>query len=777
MPLSPPTTPEYAVGNDAAILVGPRDETRLNNKVELHDGRDLIKRTTFQAPGYAEELSYGLLSGTAKFSGYLPLNRDIVSAQMATFLGKNRKSKHLMIGPSGLKTGYEAIFCDTKADAYDVDTTYGGITTAATGFATTESGLVDGFCLHSPHAGSSGGNEVVNLVFTSVDPNQYLGLRGFGVTGLTADKLFSFRLADYATDALLCAAIKVGLEALTVYAGRTVTVTVTTPRGGTTTLSLLLRLEWSGGVNVVNPEAIQGGVTGLGVVNGDTGNYTFNGGATFQLGLTAATLQANQRTLGGAHAGVVVTGQSTAATAAAITTKLATPFPAPAQGSLARAAGALGDNGRLYLLAGYSNTADILEYDPVANTTVCKAAKGPDGTRQLAAGVALNGKIYVFGGEWYGVSKTSIWEYNYTSDTIATKAAVLPINQSTTSIHKSCVAVGTKIYILAATLTAGGTSTGILAYDPATDTMTVKSAVLPQPCPGATAATIGGIVYLFGGVVGATGVTAIYAYNPVADTIAIKTAVLPSGAQGMSACVIGTKIYLFGGLDATNAYLSRVLCYDTATDTITTLPTVLPNPLAYAVSASSGGGALLMGGEAAPGGGKSAILRFDLPLAGSAAFTSYYPLSAVPTAPSATGTGATTAFPSIPGTATNSLVPVVIQEGGALGLSYNLITASGQDAWVNFGSGTTRVEALLSILSLTGTGATLSVRVDHADDAGGVPGAATEAFSFDLQNNTALTYAVQLLRAQATTLKAWRRCRYILSGTNAQAVFAVAVAA
>lgn len=46
------------------------------------------------------------------------------------------------------------------------------------------------------------------------------------------------------------------------------------------------------------------------VTAGDGGNYTLNGGANFTLGVSAATLQANQRALGGSCANVVVKGLS-----------------------------------------------------------------------------------------------------------------------------------------------------------------------------------------------------------------------------------------------------------------------------------------------------------------------------------------------------------------------------------------------------------------------------------------------------------------------------------
>lgn len=68
----------------------------------------------------------------------------------------------------------------------------------------------------------------------------------------------------------------------------------------------------SGGVNVPDLELWAGSVGSFLVSTGDSDGYTWNGGDEFELGITEANLQVNQREIGGEYEDVIVKGESVA---------------------------------------------------------------------------------------------------------------------------------------------------------------------------------------------------------------------------------------------------------------------------------------------------------------------------------------------------------------------------------------------------------------------------------------------------------------------------------
>jgi hypothetical protein len=619
MPQTQPAFPVFDAGFGAAILVDHRDETRLNHKITLNDMREILKRTTFQSPDASEELSYGLLSGLVKPEGYLSQDHTTVAAQMATFIGKNRNKHFLLIAPSGFKLGYEAVFCETKASDFDVDVTASGVTTAAAGFATTESGILDGQVLHSPHGDSSGGPAVINLIFDGTNALQFLALRCEGTA-----PIFEFRLTDYANSTALRAAIKAGIEALPAYAGRTVVVTGSLT--GTDNRSGILTVTFDAKGSVSTLETISGAVRGFNVLAGDNGNYRWNGGANFALGITEGNLQTNQRALGGQHSAVVVKGSSS--------------FPT----------GTINNDGA-----------------PFASSD---GNGGPPEARGVGA----------FGDN----------QWNYT--------AWAPTSETSNS-GNAFVGWGR---------TAG--------REIAVDHYTVKFREAIYNSPG---------LGLFQSWV-------IEASNDFNSWVLLDTRTNIVTADN------GSYDFAFANTTAYRYYRLRVLG---GTANLPSLDELMLYP-----SATSGLGS----------------------------YVSYYPVTSTPPAPTATGTGATTTVINAAGAAANTVSPLTLSTGGSSGLSYNFITASGNGSWVDGEITTAKFNAILSVLKIVGTGASITIRIEHADDQAGAPNAATIADA--LVFNAATASGVQMRRAVASQLKRWRRVRWTIAGTTPIAVFAVAAA-
>ena len=120
-------------------------------------------------------------------------------------------------------------------------------------------------------------------------------------------------------------------------------------------------------------------------------------------------------------------------------------------------------------------------------------------SRSYAGIVALNGKIYVFGGNDpcspYG-EKPNLYEYDIASDTWTAKADML--NSSTTGM--GAVAFGGKVYSIGGAYGLGGALSAVEVYDPGSNNWTYKGN-LPAARGYTAAAVANGKIYLMGGTV------------------------------------------------------------------------------------------------------------------------------------------------------------------------------------------------------------------------------------------------------------------------------------
>jgi N-acetylneuraminic acid mutarotase len=196
--------------------------------------------------------------------------------------------------------------------------------------------------------------------------------------------------------------------------------------------------------------------------------------------------------------------------------------------------------------------------------------------RNEVAAVALNDRIYVFGGSYpgqkYDVEDNG--EYDPATDRWRARAA-MPHGLN----HVGAAALGGMIFVLGGFTGSNhkGVNDGAFAYDPAADTWRTLPP-LASPRGSVAVAAVGGKLHALGGRRNETDVVTTHAvFDPAAGKWS-EAAPLPLGRDHMAAVTVDGKIHLVGGRFGGNDDMTGLHdIYDPATDSWTAAPPV-PTP-------------------------------------------------------------------------------------------------------------------------------------------------------------------------------------------------------
>jgi len=207
-------------------------------------------------------------------------------------------------------------------------------------------------------------------------------------------------------------------------------------------------------------------------------------------------------------------------------------------------------DGKIYISGGdyspnpssYSN--ELIVFDPVSKTWTRKA-NIPEGLTNHKA-VYLNGYMYLVGGfrkinngKNYQYSKT-VYRYDPVNDTWST-VAPLPVPR----FNHGAVAVNGRIYVIGGNNDSGALNS-IYEYDPSTNTWTAK-APMPQAKLQFSTAVVNDKIYIIGGADLSRDSATVYEYDPANETWTEKKP-LPSVMARNCSVFDGSKIYTMGGL-------------------------------------------------------------------------------------------------------------------------------------------------------------------------------------------------------------------------------------
>ena len=206
--------------------------------------------------------------------------------------------------------------------------------------------------------------------------------------------------------------------------------------------------------------------------------------------------------------------------------------------------------GRVYVMGGYASLATpwapvrtVWELDPAGGTWRARAPL--PSARGAAAAVALDGKVYLFGGA-AGAALSQALVYDPAEDEW-TQLAPMP----TAREHLAAVVVGSEIYVIGgrAPNGAGINNLNVVeVYTPASNSWRTRASV-PAPVSGHAAAAMGGRIYLFGGEHASGVFRDTREYDPV-DNEWRSVASLPTGRTGLGAAAVGGAVHVLGGAGA-----------------------------------------------------------------------------------------------------------------------------------------------------------------------------------------------------------------------------------
>ena len=227
-----------------------------------------------------------------------------------------------------------------------------------------------------------------------------------------------------------------------------------------------------------------------------------------------------------------------------------------------------------------------LTQDTAVEEDVAKGKTFHKADGSVGVGAAKPGAKYNFHfGEEPPEDTTKLWCKTTEPDNIIiadkNRPTLMPYKLPVPLASMACAAVGTKIYTFGGWTNSQIHETAIYCIDTETGVATTCSVKLSRGLRKASAIPIGSKIYVIGGVRGNDGVSNMYGSNSHycydTETDTITTLTVGIGYKFGSSCVaVGKYIYIFGGDQSTgstygSSYSSTVNRYDTEEGTITSV--------------------------------------------------------------------------------------------------------------------------------------------------------------------------------------------------------------
>lgn len=261
-------------------------------------------------------------------------------------------------------------------------------------------------------------------------------------------------------------------------------------------------------------------------------------------------------------------------------------------------------NGRIVTAGGNTNDAsfpktvgNVFSYDPPTNKWVSLPPL-PD-IRQAAVAELIGERLYVSTGTPRGINpQPTTWSRQVVNAWDAAAAMPVALGETAGGV------IGSKLYVV------GEGSNATLAYDITQGTWSSATALARRPFPGShhAAEVVNGKLYLFGGF-GGSSEGRVQIYDPAANRWSVGAS-MPFMAGSASSATIGGKVYVAGGIVG-GATTNRAARYDPATNAWAELAP-MPRGRNHAAASTDGKRLYVFGGRGAGSGDANTVANgFD----------------------------------------------------------------------------------------------------------------------------------------------------------------------